>query len=207
MDYLTSLAALAGMFFVGVISPGPNFVLVTATATKSRTSAFLVAIGFCLAALTWAAMSVAGLAVILSHVGWLYRIVQLCGAFYLAYLGLKLLRGERKADTLHEEFSQPPQGLEAVRKGFLVNIFNPKSAAFYTSIFATLLPHPAPVWVNAVAVGITGTISLGWYGFVGFFFSMKKFQHVHGQIATVLDKAFGALLLGLGVRLAFATRQ
>lgn len=202
MEYLPHLTAIAGVFLLGVISPGPNFVLVTTVAARSRAAAISVAAGFCLAALTWSAMSAAGLAVVLSKVGWAYTALRLVGAAYLVYLGIQLLFGSRQKSTHPKEVPRVRAGLAALRSGYLTNIANPKSAVFFTSVFATMLPADAPAWLFATTVTMTGIISLSWYVFVAVLFSTKIVQSRYRRIARGLDRATGVVLIALGVRMA-----
>lgn len=200
MSYAHSLAVLSGVFLLGAMSPGPNFVLISGIAARSRASGFAVAIGFCLAALTWATMSALGLAAILIASGWAYRGIQVLGGTYLVYSGYKLVRGGGNAVGIRTN-AQPPAGLAAVRKGYLVNIANAKSAAFYTSVFATLLPRAAPFSFAVLAVLLTALVSLSWYSLVAMLFSVNRIGDAYRKATRVTDRLAGTVLALLGTHM------
>ena len=66
MDDLSILATLTGVLALSVISPGPNFLIVTSTAMRvSRRAGLATAAGLALASLTWALLTEAGFALLL----------------------------------------------------------------------------------------------------------------------------------------------
>jgi threonine efflux protein len=199
MSDALALVPIAGTVLLGMISPGPNFLLVTTTAVRSRAAAVAVAAGFALAALTWSAASIAGIAVLMTRLGWLYRLVKVSGGCYLIYIGARMImRRANHGDRLQAGQALPGR-LMLARRGFLANLANPKSAAFYGSVFATLVPHDATVLFLAEAVGVTGAVSLAWYALVGVLFSMPRIQHAYARMESVVDRATGTLLSVLGL--------
>ncbi len=62
MNDLLQLMAIAGVLFLGVLSPGPNVAIVTSTAmTVSRRA------GLAAASCTWALLAVAGIGLVLAR--------------------------------------------------------------------------------------------------------------------------------------------
>jgi threonine/homoserine/homoserine lactone efflux protein len=197
-DVLT-LMPIAGAVLLGVMSPGPNFMLVTTVAARSRAAALAIALGFGLAAIAWAAASVAGLTLLVARVGWLYRLVQISGGCYLIYIGVRMMaRGKRLSNRSMTEGRQASP-FALIRRGFVTNIGNPKSAAFYSSVFATLLPHHASEAILAAAITLTGLVSLGWYGMMGLLFSTPGIQGAYARAAVVVDRIAGGVLSLLGL--------
>ncbi|WP_281023900.1 LysE family translocator [Rhizobium leguminosarum] len=99
MEYIDSLALLVSVYIVSLVSPGPNFIIVTNTSmTVSRAAGLFAGLGLAFASLTWAimAMAMAGLGFLLTHFDWLHITLQVVGALYLIWLGLKMIRGAAK---------------------------------------------------------------------------------------------------------------
>ena len=76
---------------LGVISPGPSFILVAQTAmSKSHTEAVAVSVGMGVGAMFFAIIASLGLFVLLESVPWLYVILKWIGGIYLCFLAFKL---------------------------------------------------------------------------------------------------------------------
>ena len=89
----------------------------------------------------------------------------------------------------------------AARKAWLVTMTNPKSLAYYGSVFAVLLPVHAPVWVYAAAVGITSLISCIWYCGVAWLLSGEAPRRVFLKARPAMERVSGLFLVGLGIRM------
>ncbi len=201
MDYIASLAGLAGVMTLSVISPGPNFVIVTSTAMRvSRRAGIAAALGLASASFTWATLTVAGLGLLLANLGWAYEAIRIAGAAYLIGIGIKMVLGARKPLDQSSPAS-PATSLVAMRKAFVVSMGNPKSIAFYSSIFAVMVPPHAPLWFYVATVGLATIISAGWYSGLALMFSKPAFRRVFAKAKTGAETVMGVCLVGLGGRL------
>lgn len=144
------LLPLAGVLLLSVASPGPNFVIVTSTAVVSRRAGMMTGLGLAAASGTWAAIAIAGLSLLVTHVAWVHTALRLAGAAYLIWLGLKMIVTARK--PLPVSAPAATSDWRAARKGYVVSMTNPKSVAFYGSIFALMVPAHAPAWLDLSVV-------------------------------------------------------
>ena len=197
MDYIGVLMTITGVLALSVISPGPNFAIVTSTTmTVSRRAGVLTGLGLAAAPFTWAVLAVAGLGLLIAHAGWVYTAVQLAGAAYLIWIGAKMVLGARKS-------SQVPSGKPgavgsaAAWKGFLVSMTNPKSVAFYGSIFVVMVPAHAPTWVHVAIVIISAGVSALWYCGLALLFSNSAVRHTFARGKSVIEATMGLFLIGL----------
>ena len=72
---------------LGVMSPGPSFILVAQTAmAKSRTEAIAVSVGMGMGATIFAIIASVGLFVLLNSVTWVYLGLKVVGGSYLCFL-------------------------------------------------------------------------------------------------------------------------
>jgi threonine efflux protein len=86
--------------------------------------------------------------------------------------------------------------------GFLTNISNPKALAFFSSIFALLLPARPPLLLDVtILAGMVG-ISAGWFSLVALLFSLPAIARAYRRAQRWIDAITGGLFLALGLRLA-----
>jgi len=206
MEHTGILLSIAAIQLLAAASPGPSFAIVSnASASSSRRIGSSAAIGVLLATTIWVLFSAMGLDVMIARVPQIHVALQIAGAIYLVWLGLKLLWGARRAPaTLVTATSEVMSPAEAIRRGFLTNIYNPKSIAYYTSIFVVTLPPDASPWLVAAAGATALSTSAFWWFSVALFFGSKPVRHVYDAARRWIDAVVGTVLIGLGIRLALS---
>jgi threonine/homoserine/homoserine lactone efflux protein len=92
----------------------------------------------------------------------------------------------------------------ALRRGLVVDLSNPKAAAFFTSLFAAFLPHAAPpsAWVLPISEVIA--IEFLWYLAVVLLFSLAPVADAFRRARRMIDFVVGWVYLGLGGKLALS---
>ncbi len=206
MTLISILAGLAGIWFLAVTIPGPNFIVVSQSSmSESRKSGFFIALGVSTAASIWATSSLLGLKALFEYAYWLYDTIRILGGIYLVYMGVKIIRNTIPITTDPvQNGNEPANPFKALRKGMFTSFSNPKTAAFFGSIFVTTFPPEAPLWAYVSTIIMVFSISVAWYSLVAFVFSLPKIQQRYLRIQKNLDKFTGTLLIILGVRLAFS---
>ena len=201
MNYVDSLLVLTGVLALSMISPGPNFAIVTSTAMHvSRKAGMIGGLGLAAASGTWTFLTLAGLGFIIVHAAWLYAAIRVVGALYLIFLGAKMLWQARKPATPEVAAAQQRNGA-IFRKAYFVSLTNPKSAAFYGSVLAVMLPPHAPLWFSAAVTVIAIFLSGVWYCGVAFLLSTEAVRRRFARIKTLFDTVIGVVLMGLGAKL------
>lgn len=201
MDYVGSLATLAGVIALSAISPGPNFIIVSSTAMQvSRKAGLAAALGLASASLTWTVLSICGLGLLLAHAAWVFEAIRIVGALYLVCIGIKMVRGARQPLDLSAATHQIAPW-NAMRKAYLVSMGNPKSVAFYGSIFALMVPPSAPLWFYGATISIATAISAVWHCSVALMFSDARVQKGFARVKTGVETVIGLCLVGLGGKL------
>ncbi|MGF6367523.1 threonine/homoserine/homoserine lactone efflux protein [Paraburkholderia sp. RAU6.4a] len=92
-------------------------------------------------------------------------------------------------------------GWAATKKGYFVSMTNPKSIAFYGSIFALMVPAHAPLWLDIAVVALSIGISCAWYCAMALLASHPSVRRALVRRKAGLDTAAGVLLVGLGGRM------
>lgn len=208
MGEIGTLATLAGVLALSVVSPGPNFVLVTSTAMRSsRRAGLAVAAGLALATLTWVLLTEAGFALLLAPGTLAAEAVRVVGAAYLILIGAKMVAGARRPlpqGPAAGAASGPRSAWACLRKGYIVSMTSPKSIAFYASVLGALMPARAPTWFDASVVAIAVAVSALWYGGLAIAFSAGRVRRGFARAKTGLEAAMGLCLVALGGRLLAA---
>jgi threonine/homoserine/homoserine lactone efflux protein len=207
--YLPILLQIAIVYFVALVSPGPNFFMITQLSLAGRRGLGAAsALGVGTASTIWASLAMLGFATVLQRIDWLYNGIRIAGAVYLVWFGFKLLRSSAKrADAATVMVETPPANdrgayFRAWRSGLLTCLTNPKSCAFWTSVFATMFPAHPPMWFYGVALALIATMSASWYSSVALMFATERTQRGYRRLRRPIDGLCGAVLVGLGAKLA-----
>lgn len=200
-----SFLALTGVWVLAVMLPGPNFLATAhASAMHSRASGLLTALGVAVGTAVWAVASLFGLGVLFRTAAGLYAAVKLVGGAYLVWTGLRTMwrgaRGGGAGDDAAGAAGAPPRS--AFRHGLLVDLANPKAAAFFASLFAVSIPPASPLWFKALAVVVVVVTSWAWYSFVAVALSLPPVARLLVRSRRAVALLSGAVFVWLGWDLA-----
>lgn len=208
MSYLAVLGGVMAIHLAAVVSPGPNFLIVTQTSIRSsRQGGLISALGVATAAAIWSSAALFGISVLFETAAWAYSTLKLLGGAYLIYLGVQSWRHAKEPLLLRAE--KPGQTVSRwryFRSGLVTNLTNPKSAIFFGSIFATMLAPSLPVWVRGAAVGIIVVDAFLWYALMAVVFSTRRAQDLYARAKRPIDRIVGSFFAVLGLRLMLSSR-
>lgn len=200
LDAVAVLSA-AVVCLAGVMSPGPNFVAVTHRAiSSSRFEAVAMVFGIALVNALWATMALFGLSLLVTAVPWLFWSIKLMGAAYLVWFGIQLLKRSGQALKPREVPTSVCSFPSALRDGIATNLANPKSMAFYASVFSGAVPADASMQTLLSMVVMVGVIAVLWYGSVALVLSADQMAKLYRQRKTILERTCGVFLILLGGR-------
>lgn len=207
MDYLTEWITLVVIFTLAAVSPGPDFVMaVRNSVIYSRKSGLLTAIGFALGVSVHAFYSIVGIGALISKSVFLFSIIKFIGAGYLFYIGYKALRSKghsTPSDNTNVLERRPDlTALQAVRCGFVTNLFNPKATLFFLALFTQILSPETPYAVQAVFALTCAVIVWIWFSIVALVLTTRRVQTVFFHLSRWIDRVCGGLMIALGVKLA-----
>ncbi|MEO1283926.1 MAG: LysE family transporter [Pseudomonadota bacterium] len=206
MEYSAIIVAILFVDLLALVSPGPNFVLVSSAAVaQSRRHAIWTACGIATGSFAWAAAAVLGIVSIFEVFPVLGLVLKVAGVAYLIYLGVTLLRsqGFQAAEGPNSKADGAAKGFW---RGLLVNMINPKSAAYYASVFAAFLTPEMPNWVLFVLASAIALMSLTWHVVLAVGLSAAPIKAKFVSVSKYVDWLCGGLLVLLGLRLAWDTR-
>lgn len=199
---MTELLAVITITIFAVISPGPDFAMVTRNSLLlSRRAGVLTALGIGGGAFVHVAYTILGVGLIIRQSIFLFGILKIAGAAYLIWLGIKMLRS-KPASAAALTGIPALSDFGALRTGFLTNALNPKTTVFIVSLFMQVVQ---PQTALSVQIGYGVFIAAAhvlWFALVAFFFSTGLVRARLVELRHWIDRSFGALLVGFGVLLA-----
>jgi threonine/homoserine/homoserine lactone efflux protein len=200
---LTVIITTLALYLAVTVSPGPNFAVISRLAVSgSRRAAYGASVGIGLASIIYATLSMTGLAVVLKEIGWLARAAQICGGCYLIYLGIAAWVGAGAAAE-----SDSSVGARSVwyglRTGFVVDLSNPKSIAFFIGLYAVAVPPETALWAKATIIVGSFILETLWYGLVGATLSTPAAVAIYRRVGKWIERTIGILLAGFGARMLY----
>jgi RhtB (resistance to homoserine/threonine) family protein len=203
MEYLVPLAGVALVHALAIMSPGPSLLLVVhASAGGGRRTGVATAFGVGAASLVLACTAMFGLTVIFKQADWLYMALRIAGGLYLVYLGMRIWFAAKQ--PLPDD-GAPATGEAAAfrsfRVGLVAQIVNPKAVLYFGSVFITLLPPHAPLWVMAAVLAIVFVNEFTWLVLIAVAFSAARARATYQRIKSWIDRIAGGFLAALGLSL------
>ncbi|WP_175817563.1 LysE family translocator [Burkholderia diffusa] len=201
---MTEWIVVVTITLLAVISPGPDFAMVTRNSLMlSRRSGLLTAWGIGLGVTVHVSYTLLGVGLLIRQSLWLFNTVKLIGAIYLIYLGAKMLAA-RPARGQPATPAAPLSDLAALRTGFLTNALNPKTTVFIVSLFMQAVRPDTPLIVQ-IGYGLFIALAhAGWFSLVAVCFSARAVRDRLLSLRHWIDRTFGVLLVGFGILLAVA---
>ena len=192
-----------GVMAVMAVTPGPaNLFAIATGAQKGKAAALVGVAGMNTATLVWFAAAALGLGALILAFPDLFHLLAYAGAAYIAWLGVKSLRGAfaKEAEPGHGTFKQ---GKSAYLDGFTVQIANPKAVLFFTAVLPPFLdparPLPAQLAAFACATLTLDILAMSAYGLGGAALAAKMTEP---RFARGFAVAVGLLLLTAAVLMA-----
>ena len=202
---LMSLLSIAVVQLIAAISPGPSFLVTAQTAAaRSRSDGIRIALGLGIGSVLWAMAAMLGLQVLFHTLPPLFVAAKILGALFILWVAFQIFRHaeepliiERVSDDRRSSFL----------KGFLTQVSNPKVAVFFGSIFVSMLPSGAPIWVTGTLFVSVFLVEFLWYSAVASFFGSARVRVLYVRAKTWVDRVTGVFLAALGLKLLIQARD
>ena len=207
-DTILTILAGAGVHLLVVVSPGPNFLVISRTAlAHSRRAALGVTAGVTLGAFIIIASGFLGASAVFTQSERLFNGARLAGAAYLVFLGFKALIGvarQRRTPYRTPVAGDAPTPTAAFRLGLLTIASNAKAFVYFLVFFTAVVAPDDPIAARVILVFVMPSITFGWYAFIATAFANDRMRSLYARARTPIEILFGVLLIGLGVEIAIA---
>jgi threonine/homoserine/homoserine lactone efflux protein len=199
----SQLLPFVGAAILIALTPGADTALVVRNALiAGAPPARRTALGTTTGLLAWGAASACGVAAVLNASAEVFTAVKLAGALYLLWLGLQAIRHA----GAHEASGRARSG-SPFRQGLLCNLLNPKAGIFFTALLPQFVsPDDPALLVSLLMTAIAAAASLAWLSLYATVVPRAGDVLRRPPVRRALDRATGAVLIGLGVRLALTRR-
>jgi len=190
-----------------LLMPGPAVLYIIARSIKQgRMAGFISALGIGLGGIFHVTFAALGLSTLLMRSALAFSVVKYLGAIYLIYLGIRTLTGKAQATDVQN--IRVMSRSQIFIQGFIVNLFNPKTALFFLSFL--------PQFVNpSRGPAVTQIIILGAIFVSMAIFSDSMYAMVAGTAGHLLSGSLrqartqkylaGTIYIGLGISAAFSS--
>jgi RhtB (resistance to homoserine/threonine) family protein len=206
-----------GFFVVAVfllnVTPGPDTAyIVGRSVAQGRGAGLMSALGISAGCCVHSLACAFGLTALLAASATAFTVIKFVGALYLIYLGVRLVFARPAAAEAAgaTRASGAPKSLRQLfLQGFWTNVLNPKVVLFFVSFFPQFVTtgsdHKALAFLTLGVVFVV--MSMVWNSFVAWIAGSvtQRFSGKPG-VKRWLDRGVGSAFVGLGIKLATATR-
>ena len=191
-----------------IATPGQDMILVMSRSVAQGAAAGVVtAAGVSVGLVGHTVLATLGVGAVLRTSEWLFLALKLVGAGYLLYLGIGLLLTKR-GDLALGSGARRSLG-RLFLDGALSNLANPKIAIFYFAFLPQFVsPSAGHPTLSIFALGIAfAALTFLVKGPVGIFAGvLSGWLRARANVLTWVYRTSGAVLVGLGLRLALERR-
>jgi len=188
------------------MAPGPNNLLAFTNAARfGFIHALVGGSGRLVAFALMVTLVAVGLGALLATSETAFLMVKWCGAAYLIYVGIKLVRSRPATAAAQEHVIA--NRTQLMRQEFLFAAGNPKAIAIFTAFFPQFIEPSTAAFPQLLAMGgvflALELVAIGIYSFGG---TVARSLLNSVSVLTWLNKGVGAFLVGSGVSLALSSR-
>ena len=190
------------------ITPGPGIAYVVArTVAGGRKEGLASCLGTGMGGMLHVLAAATGLSLLVAQSALAFSIVKYVGAFYLVYLGVRLLLQKDSAPHAVHVAAQGPR--RALVEGVVVEVLNVKTALFFLAFLPQFARATEPVVPQLVMLGTVCVVLNTLVDVVAVLWSARwlaspAFRAARGRL---LRRASGATMVALGSFLALAKRE
>jgi homoserine/homoserine lactone efflux protein len=197
-----------GAWTLVALTPGPAVMCAMSLATRfGFHRAFMGILGIQLGHFLFFGCVAFGLAALLATATTAFTALRIAGAFYLVYLGVRIVVSTFRSRSADPPVASPPARAGLLLHGLAIQVTNPKALLFMSALLPQFVQpqHPLPLQLiillaTTIAVDL---LVLSAYAY----FAVRGARSLRASGLTAwLERAFGAALILFGVRLLVARK-
>lgn len=205
------ITAVGIITLLAVISPGPDFAMITRlTLGGGRRAGLYGALGIACGNAVHLSYTLIGLGVLLAERVWVLTTLRYLGAGYLIWLGLAafwpdlrawVLGRPKPAEQTIEVGVSTTSPNRAFWLGFGTNALNPKTMLFIVAIFSQVISPTTPIVIELAYGLYIALCHLIWFALVAMLLSWAPLQSKMATAKTHIEKGVGLCLTAFGIKL------
>ncbi|WP_406609341.1 LysE family transporter [Agarivorans sp. JK6] len=207
--YWAEFLTVVVVHLLAVASPGPDLAVVLKNSISlGRRAAIFTSLGVGCGIMVHVIYSVLGIGLIISQSIWLFNVIKWLGAAYLIWIGIQGLRAKRRdAADIEVDTGLRLSDKSAFLSGFMTNGLNPKATLFFLSLFTVVISPTTPMLVQ-LGYGLYMVFATAlWFAMISWLFSTARVRRKFLQVGHWFDRSMGFVLVSLGIRLLFSSRN
>jgi len=206
------LYSVAVITLLAVISPGPDFAMVSRVALlKGRHEGIACALGISAAISVHLTYTLFGLGVVFANNVWVLNTLRYLGALYLIWLGISALWPDIKGFFSKAKNQHPEATIQQNNKsiknqspfwtGFTCNALNPKTMLFIVSLFSQVISDNTALVIELGYGFYIAFAHFAWFGLVACLLTSERVQKKVLILKVWIERITGVLLTSFGIRL------
>jgi RhtB (resistance to homoserine/threonine) family protein len=207
---MSAFLTVAIIHFLAVVSPGPDFAIVTKNSlAHTRKAGVWTAAGVGLGLGVHTTYSLLGIGLVISQSILLFNIIKYVGAAYLIYIGVRALLSKKHVsiDTDEQTRTSALSARSAFMQGFLCNVLNPKATLFMLALFTQVIDQSTPLFIQGIYGAYMSVATFVWFSTLASVFSMHHVRSAVRRVQHRIEQIMGVFLIGLGLKVALSGRD
>jgi len=193
------------------LTPGNDTIFILSKSiAQGKKAGIMSVLGIATGSLIHTTLAALGLSIIIAKSLVVFTIIKYVGAAYLLYIGYKMITSRMKVDANISTDANKINLLKIYRDAVLTNVLNPKVAMFFIAFLPQFIDPTyhnsiVPFMLLGFTFTTTGTIwCLVLANFSSFLFSKLR---KNPTFSCWLNRVCGAVLIGLGIKMALTSRK
>jgi len=193
------------------LTPGNDTIFILSKSiAQGKKAGIMSVLGIATGSLIHTTLAALGLSIIIAKSLVVFTIIKYVGAAYLLYIGYKMITSRMKVDANISTDANKINLLKIYRDAVLTNVLNPKVAMFFIAFLPQFIDPSyhnsiVPFMLLGFTFTTTGTIwCLVLANFSSFLFSKLR---KNPTFSCWLNRVCGAVLIGLGIKMALTSRK
>ncbi len=151
------ILSFLGASIILTVMPGPdNIFVLTESLTKGHRNGVALSFGLGFGVMIHTLAAATGLSIIIQNSAIAFTVIKYLGALYLFYLAYKAFKEKQASFDLTSSENVEKESISfLIRKGFLMNILNPKVSLFFIAFLPQFVsPHGFNVTFQMIVLGV-----------------------------------------------------
>ena len=203
LSFLPGFMVAWGILLVGASSPGPAVAMLMGLSLgQSRRAALIACTGIACGSATINILTILGVGLVLSQIGWAMTALKFAGAAYLAYLAFGAFK-KAVAPPMINAAAQTQQSARTMFfRGYLLQATNPKAIAFWLAIAAVGATNGAPLGILTFFVLSCAALSFACHAAWALALSATPIRNAYQRSRRYVEGALGAFFAFAAIKLA-----
>ena len=204
-DLYLQFISIATIHFFAVVSPGPDFIIIVRQSiSHGRRSALMTSLGIGIGILMHITLCIFGLGMIIKESDLLFKVIQIIGSLYLAYLGIISIKSKNSStkSKYNDEFNF--NAFESFKLGFLTNVLNPKATLFFLSLYVLIISNNTPFQLQILFGLWMSFVTALWFAFLSLILTNESILAKVEFMSTKIQRLTGVILIIFAIKLLFS---